>query len=848
MVASIRPRLSQEKFAGEIGVVLATLTRGLRGERVDRFVAEAIDGAVKKRWPEHPSLIIPDGPPPNPDAVPYLEKLWNETREIEIKNLRTSDTAANKFDIDEIYTPLTTVLAPLGHEPVPLQEALRAQTRVLLEGKPGTGKSTYIKRIAFEAAHVRLGKAEDRPIERLLPDPVPFPILVKAPDFANHLQGSGPQPAPLSDPGSSEWLVDFLGRTHSALGAEFFRRELKDGCLLLVDSLDEVGESKRGTLGEVLKRFAGDAEYSKTRVLATSRPGAFGGLPLHRSGDGRSDSGAAFHRVEIGPLDRSARKTFAEKWGRAVHRQDSAAASALTSQLLTEIEGKREIRNMAENPLMLTALACLHFVSPNAKLPEQRSELYRSVLEWLAKAAELRTGVLATVHLERMRSIAYAMHAGEPDMRTDIGHEEAVKLIAEEFFQEERSRSRRVEKAGAFLRGEEANSGIIVYDGMQLRFWHRTFQEWLAAHELTLNESERNLRLFGEGRVHEGSWRETVLLLAGDLKGTYGDRPINAFLTAILNGAGKDGLRTQIQRAGLMGAILRDLGAWKYKLPWQLDARYQETLNQALAIFDRDKARQFSFDERLAAAEALGAAGDPRIGREDNWIEVKGGRFWIGAQSKDRKGRNYDPEACDREGPVREVAIEPFVIAKYPVTVSEFQQFMDADGYEREEFWRSGGGFGQFSEPDGWEWQNGHGNWPVIGVSWYEASAYCAWRGLRLPTEAEWECAARCGREGVRYPWGPEDPGAHRANYFCEGSPKVPTPVGLYPECATPNGIEDMAGNVPEWTGSGHKEDSYSVRGGAWYDAPGLLRVSFGLRYAPGQRGSYFGFRCVREN
>ena len=143
----------------------------------------------------------------------------------------------------------------------------------------------------------------------------------------------------------------------------------------------------------------------------------------------------------------------------------------------------------------------------------------------------------------------------------------------------------------------------------------------------------------------------------------------------------------------------------------------------------------------------------------------------------------------------------------------------------------------------------------MVYVNWFEAAAYCAWAGGRLPSEIEWECAARGGSPGVRYPWGDEAPDKYHAN-FTEDGPGHPTPVGLYPEGATPGGIQDLAGNRSEWVGDWWR-DNYEklatagegrvARSGAWGGSYRSLRVSFRSRIPPGARNDVLGFRCVRE-
>ena len=167
----------------------------------------------------------------------------------------------------------------------------------------------------------------------------------------------------------------------------------------------------------------------------------------------------------------------------------------------------------------------------------------------------------------------------------------------------------------------------------------------------------------------------------------------------------------------------------------------------------------------------------------------------MGAQKRNRKDPNYDPEALDSESPVHEVHLRGFRIGRFLVTVQEFGEFMKKGGYTVRKYWVEG--YGEFSEPQDWQTQKEFPNRPVTGVSWFEAGAYCAWVGVRLPTEAEWERAAR-GPQCSRYPWGNEPPlDTSRANHNM--SFEHVTPVGLFPKGNTAEGLCDMLGNVWEW-------------------------------------------------
>ncbi len=236
-------------------------------------------------------------------------------------------------------------------------------------------------------------------------------------------------------------------------------------------------------------------------------------------------------------------------------------------------------------------------------------------------------------------------------------------------------------------------------------------------------------------------------------------------------------------------------------------------------------------------------------------------------------------EYIEREVPQHEVTLAAYAIGRYPVTNAEFARFIEDGGYNRREFWTKAGW--KQKESDGWTqprfWDNEKWNdpsQPVVGVSWYEAVAYCNWlatrtgKPYRLPTEAEWEKAAR-GTDGRRYPWGNRwEP--QNCNNKGNG-PGRTTPVGQYPEGDSPYGAGDMVGQVWEWCSSkyggmdakpkfgypyrpddGREEldgdDTRILRGGSWYsDHPAAVcRCGFRTWNGPGSGNFSGGFRCAR--
>jgi len=193
--------------------------------------------------------------------------------------------------------------------------------------------------------------------------------------------------------------------------------------------------------------------------------------------------------------------------------------------------------------------------------------------------------------------------------------------------------------------------------------------------------------------------------------------------------------------------------------------------------------------------------------------------------------------------PVHAVELNAFYMDVYEVTVGQFREFVNQSGYSYNR-WNN---VVKNSQGDGY---------PMIYVSWNDAIAYAEWAGKRLPTEAEWEYAARGGLAGKRYLWGNEAPTAEKANY----NGGKTTAVGSFEANAC--GLYDMAGNVYEWCADWYGEDYYSkspaknprgpgtgshrgLRSGLWYDNSYYLRVAVRNYYLPVSRTLASGFRCV---
>ncbi|MDX1982408.1 MAG: SUMF1/EgtB/PvdO family nonheme iron enzyme [Bryobacteraceae bacterium] len=758
------------------------------------------------------------GPPPPGDPAAYLEALRNICHYIDIEGLQVSDGVKRQFEIDRIYIPLTTT-AEVSEErgmrrDMPLQDALK-QPRLMITGDPGAGKTTFLRRLAFALCG---------------PDPSAFagfsafPILIRASDLTTYFTTAQHPPAEAE---SADWIPHFLASkcAQHGLTIEYFRGKLKTGpCLAMIDGLDEAPDDKiRRRVVRIITDAA--ATYKAAQFVITARPKT-------------TDAPGGFHVAQIGALNRDSVRAFLGEWSKALYPKEPERAEAFRAELLYSVTSRSEIASMAKNPVMLTALAVLQ--ANSRRLPEERVGLYESILTWLAQSREERPGrVRWDTCLQHLQKVALAMQDHTEGLKVQVGRGWAADQIAAEF----------PDRAAAlrFLEVEEGDSGIVVSRAGDVRFWHRSFQEYLCAREIAgWGDARQYAFLVESGKLYRAEWREVMLLFAGVLK-NQGKEKLDGLFTAVLNLLGpRPELREQARCAALLGAMMRDLRQEGFE---PKDSRFRETVLAVNRIFDPAESRKIEIGVRVEAAEALGQVGDPRL-EEDNWVTIPAGRFWMGAQKKGN--RNVDPEAGNEEAPVHEVQLAAFQMSRYPVTVQEYARFMEEDGYQNEENWTEGG-FGKFDAPEDWAEQRAFPNRPVVGVSWFEAAAYCKWADCRLPTEAEWERAAR-GPENSRYPWGKGQLDATRANYKRDVG--RPTPVGLYPLGRTSEGLYDMLGNVWEWCADwygeypspGPETGAYRVlRGGSWYFDSSNVRVSFRNWYLPMDRNISIGLRSVRE-
>jgi formylglycine-generating enzyme required for sulfatase activity len=724
----------------------------------------------------------------------------------------------------------------------------------VIVGDPGSGKTTFLRRIAYTLAETLLDLDPDATNKWLgIKGEPPFPLFLRLADLSAFVEREkrGGTSVPTTDD-SPEWLTKFLGRVALenvwGLDEEFFKEQLESGsCMLLLDGLDEAPSlNSRKTLTQLIEKAA-TVVYDKCQFVLTTRPkGLADGVAFNDE----------FKQVHVGPLTEEAIDCFLTHWCNALFPEAPDQGKAHRVELDRALETRSEIRRMATNPVMLTALAVVHW--NEKRLPEQRADLYESIITWLSRARETRHGRMPAERCVRLlQEVALAMMGYEEGRQIEVSHRWAAEQIMNYFPQQE---PYAIEAAERFLLEEELDSGIIVGRGDNLRFWHLSFQEFLAARAIAARAEsmQRKLLIADRGRLLSSEWRETVLLFAGILH-RQGAQKVDAMLKTIIAHEGPTtSLTSKSQIFGLIGAIQRDLAPLGYEIK---ELRYQTILNEVMRIFSPEISESMPTEIRLEAADALGQSGDPRL-ELNNWITIAGGRFLMGVQAEDPLAPGYEAGTLSIERPPHEIQLSEFQISRFLVTVYEFEKFIADNGYQEAQFWVAGG-YGLWKRPDQWDNQVRYPNRPIVGISWYEALAYCAWKGygVSLLTEAQWERAAR-GLEGRKFPWGEDEPTLSRLNFRGANVGHV-TPVGFYPLCVTPDGVYDLAGNVFEWCLDGFgdyhckvkvntgervsSERKYRVvRGGCFGSVTHFVRSAFRGRYDPTYRSNAIGFRICR--
>ena len=764
----------------------------------------------------------------------YLESVVAGTDRIDIRGIYSRTGAsrdAMHFPIEKNYTPLkiagtefrqeaaesSTELIGIGGERAPLTSLLSKYRRLLLIGQPGGGKTTFLKFISCVLAKDNLGKGEPLREEHLglsVDNPPPIPIFIRLTALDNLLSDKVDVKSTVGN--SKSLIVDYIKEDCSEEISKVLEQHLNENrCALLLDGLDEVADEKKRR--QILDCVNSVLHYwGENLVVITSRPFGFQDV-------------ADFNKTQsvfIDDFDKKEINEFLWRWVNSLYPEQGQGdiRNKYLKEISEEVLTVANIRRLAKNPVMLTCLCVVHW--NEAKLPHGKADLMAAVLRWLIKAREDvrgKAGFHNTFAEEAFKALAIQMTAAEAAKKTVADLEWASTLLAPLFLDEYDLIGPKQVKVGmVFLENETLWSGILEKAGVgQVRFWHLTMQEHFAARALVEKSEEERWKII-EPRLWDRQWNEVIDHLAGCLA-LRGRTSINGLVKNILGTADKFDLTSVARVVGVLGRLLKLLDAYDhYQPPSRLNwEKYRESV---MEIFTLEGAAKVPVEERIAAADALGQAGDPRF-------------------------KDFDPEMLPIPG------MDKVLLGKYPVTVEEYRHFVEDGGYEKEEYWADGWDVKKregWKEPGEWDSQLMHPNSPVTIVSRFEVTAYCFWlgkltgRAYRLPFDFEWD-----QMEKAQNKWKNDFFGGKLTKEMANFSNNVGdlTPVGVYPSGIGPGGHLDLIGNVWEWCWDHWQDNDESniVRGGSW--ATGIGKIDgFARAYSDSDaRYADIGFRICRD-
>jgi formylglycine-generating enzyme required for sulfatase activity len=606
--------------------------------------------------------------------------------------------------------------------------------------------------------------------------------------------------------------------------------------LLMFDGLDEIPEGIRDDLVELIADF--QFENKANRFLITGRPHGIAGRPNERFGK---------YLCEIEYLDDQKINEFIRKWFRAVSGKATGLADMTAEDMILDIVFHEHVSVFTQNPLLLAAVCVLYLVGK--RIPEQRADLYDRIVEnllWRRFHDPVEPDKVSEIR-EFLMLLAFGMQ--NKNLKTfEVGNGlDVLKKVISQKDERANEYQRRIHRLFSEI---EPNCGLFDrLSGGEIEFTHLTFQEFMAAKHIDYMDIDYNEFL-------ENDWWEDTILLYTGLVSLERKKRSNDVVEEILNTKQED--EKIKRRLWLLGSkALRDFQ------PSKRDDKVVTLAREKLyEVIESDA----SLEERFEAGELVGTLGDLRI-KTDNMVLVKEGKFMRGSSE-------YAAYAHPEENPQREIYLDDYMICKYPVTNEEFKEFVDDGGYGKarkhmwsEEGWRRREE-NEISEPFFWQGRRWNAlNFPVVGISWFEAEAYANWLSertgnqYRLPTEAEWEKAAR-GTDGFKYPWG-----EHFDKTLCnsyESRLHRTSPVGIFSKGKSPYGCFDMAGNVWEWCSDWYNDNYYAnspdrnpkgpsdgaervIRGGGWDLGAWGCRSAFRYPHNPGTRYYHLGFRLLQE-
>ena len=731
--------------------------------------------------------------------------------------------------------------------PVLASEAIAAADRLVVLGEPGGGKSTLVNHLATQFALRRLG--QDTPQEAMPgwpSDAVPLPVIIVLRRFAAWIDASTKR----GTPGLVWQYLKERQMAHEYGTAEAFDRIkyilTQEGGIVFFDGLDEVTATdeaeKRKIIKEAIESFA--APLVKCKVVVTCRTYAYTEREQWRL------PAAVFPVVTLGLFSTTQIRSFTAAWYQVVGKArgwDQEKINVEAEVLSSAIEGLHYLQELAQYPLLLTLMAQVH--GRDGYLPQDRADLYDKAVKLLLMnwenymVRDVRGGLTVmpglvmklNIREDTLRNVlAKVAYLAHKQQATQSNRAERAADIDRHLLRDELERVLdSPNDAKEALEYIQQRAGLLIArDTDTYSFPHRTFQEYLAALHV-LNDSEFDQLLAMHLEEDLEWWREVFLLAAGASSAI--PRNVADIVDAILPEEPTPQPGARFRFVILAGRALWEAGFKRTALSngssknrfAKLFSRVQESLLAGLQAQDA-----MSPSDRAEAGTLLGRLGDPRSEVVDplymTFLRIPAGPFTMGSSDQVIKSmaKYYHQNWNENEGPQHQVDLAyTYWCARHPVTVAQVRAYVEDTGVRL-------GHHKALQGPD---------NHPVVYISWDEVLSFCAWltekyqatakhrlaqddldveermlwealRGRQLvamlPSEEEWEKAARGVEDDRTYPWG-NDWDRERCNNWELGI-HTTSAVGCF--IGREDQPCDLVGNVWEWSRSVFDKERYRGR------------------------------------
>lgn len=795
----------------------------------------------------------------------YLQWLLARCGEVELMGLDLKHGSGVR--LNHVYTPLATSARPedAADKPrgkkIPLPDEERQAVQLLLDlldkqslyvsGAPGSWKSTFCSWVTLLACNGKIPEV-DVPAPEEYRETFPetlqrrLPVLIRLRGFWQHLPPGGINSIGAGGIESAleSWLAD---QKYPGLEWACLKAHLESGsALLMLDGVDEVPPTHKTDGVEWFPRqmlLTGLAEavarwsHAGNRVLLTSRPYGLNSEQQRRLG---------LVHAPILDLDPPRQELLVHRWFVRL-KVDRVLGLETAAAMVDHIHVERGLDELAANPLLLTAMCIIY--DQGKRLPHDKYTLYDRIVDTVMHKRYAEKERIEPIRA-RLAAVAYGMHTGDglgqqresPEASATEGE---MDLLLSAYHQLDGSTDKGLSDIIRVREDLLSNSGLLVSRADSgASFFHLSIQEFLAAERLFVlhrGQGDEAVVTLLLNRGQSPGWRNTLSLYFGCLVAAFKPHAGVEYLRGVVRGMAlppTDSAERARQDPAWNQAIvvadgLQILAGREAAVPDDLTSFFRQCVFQAIN-------QEIAVKERQTLALVLGQLGDPRIEPDlrvpsgpdghPGYVKIPAGNYVVGDEKQ-------------------AISInEPFWLSKYPVTNSQYARFMEAGGYTRREFWSD----------EGWKWRDAEGitspeewrtaafnapNQPVVGVSWWEADAFCRWAGGFLPTEKQWESAAR-GPEGFEYPWGDTwEDGICNSEESGLGSTSA---VGIFPRDKSPFGLQDMAGSL-EWCADWWEGQATfrGIRGGSRIFDAGYHRSANRLGHVPRHRNVDLGFRVA---